>query len=310
MRRLVSSARARNGGSAISHSLTSRCWSRTFPGRADQVHEARAFLAALLDDGPDADGAVLCVSELAANAVQHSKSGESGGTFTVRVALARSGAFLVTVDDSGGPWLPRPDPDVAGGRGLLIVRELAADSGILGNETGRTAWFCMRGFRLPRRVGIQRDQVAGCTMTRIYLVQLSRAEARHLAGVGVCWPATPETRCIHAVREWLNALLRSRAVSVSVRKIAGDLESILGSVPVVDRPQCGPFSMRGSGRVLPGHAQYLGGRIVRLDGAAISSLAGLGYGEDFRVVFEDVGPVLTVGNDRYVVREEEPDDKP
>lgn len=149
MRRLVSSARARNGGPTIRRSLTSRCWSQTFPGRADQVHQARAFLATLLDDGPVAGDAVLCVSELAANAVQHSKSGEPGGTFTVRVALALSGTFVVTVDDWGGLWLPRPDHDLAGGRGLLIVRELAADSGILGNETGRTAWFCMTGSGCP-----------------------------------------------------------------------------------------------------------------------------------------------------------------
>lgn len=124
----------------------------------------------------------------------------------------------------------------------------------------------------------------------------------------MCWPATPETRCIHAIREWVNGLLQSRAASVSVRKIAADLEPILAAVPVADRPRRGPFTVRG-GRVLPGHVEYLGGGTVRLDEAAISSLAQLGYGEDFRVVFEDIGPVLTVGADRYVAQEEEPDGK-
>jgi hypothetical protein len=147
-------------------------------------------------------------------------------------------------------------------------------------------------------------------MNRTFLVQLPRAEARHLAGVSVCWPATPEASCIHAVREWLNGLLGSRAAQVSVGKIAADLGPILAAVPVADRPQCGPFSVRGGGGILPGHVEYLGGGIVRLDDTAISSLAELSPGEDFRVIFEDVGPVLAVGADRYIAREEEPDDKP
>jgi serine/threonine-protein kinase RsbW len=120
---------------------TSGCWSRTFPGRAGQVREARAFLADLLAGNSAAEDAALCLSELATNAVQHSRSGEPGGRFTVQVALARSGHLLVTVDDDGGPWLRRPDPGLAGGRGLFIVGELAAAAGVLGDDTGRTAWF-------------------------------------------------------------------------------------------------------------------------------------------------------------------------
>lgn len=146
-------------------------------------------------------------------------------------------------------------------------------------------------------------------MNEMYLVQLPRAEARYLAGVCASWPATPEARCVHAVREWLTGLLRSRTAQVSVRKIAGDLEPILAAVPVADRPRCGPFSLQSGGWVLPGHVEYLGAGTVRLDRAAIGSLAGLGHGDDFKVAFEDIGPVLTVGNDRYVLREEEPDIK-
>ena len=142
-------AARRPGMPVISPPLTSGCWSRTFPGRTEQVHEARAFLASLLADSPVVEDAVLCLSELAANAVQHSKSGGPGGTFTVTVALARSGALLVTVDDRGGPWLRRPDADLDGGRGLLIVGELAAATGVLGSETGRTAWFRMSDSGRP-----------------------------------------------------------------------------------------------------------------------------------------------------------------
>jgi len=148
-------------------------------------------------------------------------------------------------------------------------------------------------------------------MSRTYLVQLPKAEARHLVGVGQGWPATPEAACVQAVREWLCGVQAPGAQdAVPVSRIAGDLEPILGRVPVAERPVRGPFAPGRAGAILPGRVEYLGGGIVRLDGAAVSSLAELGDGEDFRVVFEDAGPVLTVGADRYLAREEEPDSKP
>lgn len=143
--RMLSAAQPWTSGPVMTDSSTSGSWSRTFPGTPEQVRGVRAFLAGLLDDDPAASDAVLCLSELSANAVQHSRSGEPGGTFTVRVAFAARGAFLVAVADRGGAWLPRSGPDLAGGRGLLIVRELAADWGVAGDETGWTVWFCMGG---------------------------------------------------------------------------------------------------------------------------------------------------------------------
>jgi hypothetical protein len=143
--------------------------------------------------------------------------------------------------------------------------------------------------------------------SRTYTVQMPKAEARFLAGAGLGWPATPEARCVHAVRMWLTGLVRSRAVSVSVRKIAEDLEPLLARVPVTERPLSGPFAALGGRPPLPGRVEYLGACIVRLDDAALSSLAELRPGEDFRVSWTDAGPVLEVGPDRYVAREEEPD---
>ena len=35
-------------------------------------------------------------------------------------------------------------------------------------------------------------------MSRSHVVQMPRAEARHLAGDGPAWPATPEARCLAA----------------------------------------------------------------------------------------------------------------
>ena len=120
-------------------------WARSFPGTADQVGQARRFLAGLLGGCEGAADAVLCLSELAANAVQHSRSAGPGGRFTVRVS--RAGPWLrVGVTDDGGPWAPQPSSD-GHGRGLLIVRSLAGgvrigDPGV--DSPGRTVTFGMR----------------------------------------------------------------------------------------------------------------------------------------------------------------------
>lgn len=146
-------------------------------------------------------------------------------------------------------------------------------------------------------------------MSRFYLVHMPKAEARHLAGVGRGWPASPETACVEAVREWLDHVQASDAGPVSVSRIAGDLRPVLSRVPVAQRPARGPFGPGGR-RVLSGRVEYLGGGVVRLDDVAVSSLAGLPPGEDFRAELGEAGPVLTVGADRYLALEEEPDPKP
>lgn len=96
-----------------------------FPGTADQVRRARSAVAAALDGYPLAGDAVLCVSELATNAVRHSASGWPGGVFAVRAEIWPGGGVHVEVHDEGGPWQSGQDAD---GRvhGLGIVAELAA----------------------------------------------------------------------------------------------------------------------------------------------------------------------------------------
>lgn len=107
-----------------------------FPGRPDQVSRARHEVTRYLGDGhPAAEAAALVVSELAANAVLHSRSRH--GLFTVR-AQTSPGCLRVEVADAGGPWEPGGDRD--GGRGLVIVAVLAAGCGVDGDAGGRTAW--------------------------------------------------------------------------------------------------------------------------------------------------------------------------
>lgn len=127
------------GGSALPVLLGER----RFAAQPAQVGAARRFLAALLAGVPVAAEAVLCLSELASNAITHSRSGDPGGWFTVRASHA-GGLIRVEVEDQGGPWAPGGNADVEGGRGLLIVAELATAWGRSGSsEAGWTVWFTM-----------------------------------------------------------------------------------------------------------------------------------------------------------------------
>jgi serine/threonine-protein kinase RsbW len=111
----------------------------TYLGTSEQVRAVRADLRPLLHDCPMADDVILCASELAANAVLHSRSGQSGGTFTVRAAVSPGCHVRIEVADNGGPWL-RATSGSAGRHGLDIVRALTTDWGIEGDHAGRTVW--------------------------------------------------------------------------------------------------------------------------------------------------------------------------
>jgi anti-sigma regulatory factor (Ser/Thr protein kinase) len=119
-------------------------WSRVFPATAAQVREARQFLASALDGHPAVDEAILCLSELVANASVHSRSREPGGRVTVTAAI-RGSELRVDVRDGGGPWTwPVRGPGGQRGRGLLIVGQLARQWGRTGDSvTGWTVWFTM-----------------------------------------------------------------------------------------------------------------------------------------------------------------------
>jgi serine/threonine-protein kinase RsbW len=110
----------------------------TYPWRADQLHYVRSAVASNLAGCAVADNAVLIASELAANAILHSRS--RAGHFTVRTEL-HPDHFRLEAEDFGGPWRRR-QPD---GRphGLDMVEVLTGPDG-WGTETttggGRIVW--------------------------------------------------------------------------------------------------------------------------------------------------------------------------
>jgi hypothetical protein len=115
---------------------------RIFPGRDDQVPEARRFIKRALDGCPVVDDAILCVSELATNALLHSTSGD-GGEFEITVQRGQS-SVRVAVSDNGSPDKPAVrvlDDTSEQGRGLALVTLVASNWGESGDELGRTVWF-------------------------------------------------------------------------------------------------------------------------------------------------------------------------
>jgi anti-sigma regulatory factor (Ser/Thr protein kinase) len=109
----------------------------TLPGALASPRQARAFARAALAahaQAPAGDVSVI-VSELATNAVVHSRSGRPGGEFVLRLVIAPGRWVLVEVQDEGpAPARPRRDDSAPAalresGRGLDIVRDLSLDSG-------------------------------------------------------------------------------------------------------------------------------------------------------------------------------------
>jgi anti-sigma regulatory factor (Ser/Thr protein kinase) len=107
---------------------------RRFPGTPEMVEAARGFVREGLAAAPAvprdvADDALLCLSELAGNAVRHSHSGTPGGEFSVRYEITR-GYVRVEVVDAGGPWGQpfgrQTDTEDEHGRGLHIVQMLGS----------------------------------------------------------------------------------------------------------------------------------------------------------------------------------------
>ncbi|HWG64762.1 MAG TPA: ATP-binding protein [Streptosporangiaceae bacterium] len=117
----------------------------TIPGQARAVARARAYVASALGaHHPCTDVAVLLTSELATNAVLHSRSRREGGTVTI-VVSELSGEVRVEVSDDGSTRTPVVKDEVytSEGHGLFLVEQLADQWGYLRDCGRTTVWFCL-----------------------------------------------------------------------------------------------------------------------------------------------------------------------
>jgi anti-sigma regulatory factor (Ser/Thr protein kinase) len=118
--------------------------SLTVPGHPEQVAGVRRFVRRMVGDAsPMADTAVLLVSELAANAVLHSASGQPGGSATVLITEIGGGVRVEVADEGSDQSAPavRGDIYASEGHGLFLVQSLADQWGYVRDETGTTVWF-------------------------------------------------------------------------------------------------------------------------------------------------------------------------
>jgi serine/threonine-protein kinase RsbW len=110
----------------------------TFPGTEDQLAGIRHQVARHLAGCPAADDAVLIASELAANAILHSRS--RSRSFTIRVERHRDHC-RIECHDAGGPWQPAQQNSRP--HGLSIVAALTGPGGWgtrTASDSGRIVW--------------------------------------------------------------------------------------------------------------------------------------------------------------------------
>ncbi|MGA5041295.1 ATP-binding protein [Streptomyces capoamus] len=107
------------------------------------VRLAREFAREALTDWAEAeriDDVLLCVSELATNALVHGVP--AGRGFLLRLTLHGDGVVRVEVHDSGPGEVrvPEPSPDAGHGRGLLLVAAAADKWGVGERKPGKIVW--------------------------------------------------------------------------------------------------------------------------------------------------------------------------
>ncbi|MFC9973904.1 ATP-binding protein [Spirillospora sp. NPDC127200] len=121
-------------------------WRRAYPGRKEQVAIARRFAKSLFAAGHCGEAVGFAVSELATNALRHTRSGQiDGGWFGVEII--DDDPVYVAVTDLGGDKVPVLWPESVGdqfrehGRGLRALSTMAIALGIHGSPAlGHTVW--------------------------------------------------------------------------------------------------------------------------------------------------------------------------
>jgi serine/threonine-protein kinase RsbW len=136
---------------------------QVFPGQPDQVCQVRRLVGQHARTTPVAADVTLIASELASNAVRHSRSRDA--EFTVACEVTAQYVWLA-VEDRGNPWRP-PEPDGCH-YGLAIVAALATRWGVEATAGGRVAWarveFGAAGDLMTRREVAYRFRVTSAAV--------------------------------------------------------------------------------------------------------------------------------------------------
>ncbi len=115
---------------------------RSFPSELDSVRAARHFTAGLFGrgSGSAAEDAAIVVTELAANAVLHARSG-----FTVTVSRSAAAVRIAVRDNRPlARWNHGRPFDVRAGHGLSVVAQLARDWAVERRPGGKVIWAELR----------------------------------------------------------------------------------------------------------------------------------------------------------------------
>ncbi|MFD1659256.1 PAS domain S-box protein [Streptomyces caeni] len=113
------------------------------PSAPESVPTGRAFLDRTLATwgcAKTADDARLLLSEVLTNAVRHAQG-------PIGMHVCRTDTDLTVEVSDRSPHLPRPRlaaEDDESGRGLFLVRALAADWGVRPTDDGKTTWFSLK----------------------------------------------------------------------------------------------------------------------------------------------------------------------
>jgi serine/threonine-protein kinase RsbW len=144
----------------------------------------RTWIEGFLPACAPLDDLVVIASELATNAVEHTRSGDPGGRFTVDVTWSPDSARVV-VGDQGSDEVPESAASLEeefacaeSGRGLWLVGQLSAAWGSAGDSEARWLWadlhWLSRGGPLP-------TMACGNRAAEFELTELSRAYPGTLA---------------------------------------------------------------------------------------------------------------------------------
>ncbi|WP_235030682.1 ATP-binding protein [Nonomuraea solani] len=115
------------------------------------MSEARGLVTTVLGrDHPLYDDVVLLTSELATNAILHTRSG-AGGSFTVTVISSETAVRVLVTDagSDGPPCVCRTSPQSTSGRGLPLIEALSHRWGFTRQDGSTTVWFELLQERVP-----------------------------------------------------------------------------------------------------------------------------------------------------------------